>query len=92
MSEIYTISLAKIIKELSLEVIVMPGDPEDILVSSRDVNRPGVELGGYIEAFDNTRINVIGRGEANMLANTLTCMQLSELWCSSVEGLCPRDC
>ena len=67
MSEQYTISLAKIIKELSLEVVNLPGEAEDILVSSRDVNRPGVELGGYTEAFDNTRINVIGRGEANML-------------------------
>lgn len=67
MSEQYSISLAKIIKELSLEIISLPKDPEDIFITSRDVNRPGVELSGFVSSFDNKRINVIGGGEAALL-------------------------
>ena len=40
----FTISLSKIMKELSLETIYMPSNPDELLVCSPDVNRPGLEL------------------------------------------------
>ena len=39
----FTISLSKIMKELSLETIYMPSNPDELLVCSPDVNRPGLE-------------------------------------------------
>lgn len=67
MPQKYQIALSKIIKELSLEEKYMPKSAEDILIYSRDVNRPGIELNGYFDYFDPTRIAVIGRAETSML-------------------------
>lgn len=60
--------MAKIIKEFSLEQVYMPADPENILVFSAEVNRPGVELTGYLEYYDNTRLLVCGRTEMSFMA------------------------
>ncbi len=59
----YSVSLDKVIKELSLETLYMPGPPESFLVTSSDVNRPGLELGGFFDYFDPTRIIIIGNAE-----------------------------
>ncbi len=67
MPEKYTISLSKIIKELVLEEIYLPTDAEMIMVNSREVNRPGIELNGFCEHFQNYRINIFGFGEMAML-------------------------
>ena len=40
----FTVSLSKVMKELSLSVLYMPEDPEKIMICSMDVNRPGLEL------------------------------------------------
>lgn len=40
---------------------------DDILIQSRDVVRPGMELNGYHEYFDPNRIAVLGRAEMYML-------------------------
>ena len=44
MTEEYTIPLSRIIKELSLREVHMPKTAEEILIVSRDVIRPGLEL------------------------------------------------
>ena len=49
MSSVFTVSLANLIQELSLETAYMPEDPEKILISSRDINRPGLELTGFLD-------------------------------------------
>ncbi len=63
----YSISLAKVIKELSLEEKYMPKDADEIMIISRDVTRPGIELNGYFDHFDLTRLAVLGRSEFTML-------------------------
>lgn len=63
----YEIKLSKIIEELKLTEAYMPKPPEEIMISSRDVNRPGIELNGYFEYFDETRISIMGRAECSML-------------------------
>ena len=65
----YTIPLAAVIKETGLEVIHMPGNAEERMVSSPDVNRPGLALSGYLDYFDNDRIQVIGRNEHGFLSS-----------------------
>ena len=67
MPEVYTIPLSKIIHELQLETAFLPQSADDILIQSRDVVRPGMELNGYHEYFDPNRIAVLGRAEMYML-------------------------
>lgn len=67
MPEVYTIPLSKIIHELQLETAFLPKSADDILIQSRDVVRPGMELNGYHEFFDPNRIAVLGRAEMYML-------------------------
>ena len=49
MTEEYTIPLAKIIKELGLREMHLPCSAEEILICSRDVIRPGLELYGFCD-------------------------------------------
>lgn len=63
MSQIYTVPLSSVMKELALETIFMPEHGEDTLISSKDVNRPGVEFTGFLDFYDNKRILVIGHTE-----------------------------
>jgi HPr kinase/phosphorylase len=69
MVEKYTISLSKIIKELALDELYLPEDADQIVIQSREVNRPGIELNGFYDYFDNHRIAIIGRAETAMLQN-----------------------
>ncbi len=62
-----TVSLERIIKEFSLETIYMPSDPKDILISSNEVNRPGLQMAGYFEFFDPERIQLFGKSELSFL-------------------------
>ena len=68
MAVTFTVSLANIIKELTLETLYMPGSPEEVLISSRDVSRPGLEFTGFFEYYDNTRVLIIGNTEHAFLA------------------------
>lgn len=68
MSIKFTVPLQKIIDTLNLEVIVMPESCADTLISNADINRPGLQLAGFFEYFDNTRIQLIGRNEMEYLA------------------------
>jgi HPr kinase/phosphorylase len=63
----FTVELSKIVEEFSLESIYMPENPEEIRISSIDVNRPGLQLGGFFDYFDNTRIQIIGLTEISFL-------------------------
>lgn len=59
----YTVSLAKILKDNQFEIFYMPKNPEEILISSPDVHRPGLIIAGYDEWFDSARINFLGKAE-----------------------------
>ncbi len=65
----YTVPLSAIIKETTLEIIHMPCDPETRLISSSDVNRPGLALSGYLDFFDSDRLQVLGKNEHSFLEN-----------------------
>ena len=54
-----------------MEEIYLPRDAQEILITSPDVNRPGLFFAGYENYFDNERINFIGITEAEYL-NTLS--------------------
>lgn len=63
----FTISLSKIISEFSLETLYIPENYEEILISSTEVNRPGLQMAGYFEFFDKDRIQIIGKSELSFL-------------------------
>lgn len=63
----FTVSLAKIISEFSLETLNMPANPEKIQISTTEVNRPGLHMAGYFEFFDEKRIQIIGKNEESFL-------------------------
>ncbi|MDR1003375.1 MAG: HPr(Ser) kinase/phosphatase [Oscillospiraceae bacterium] len=67
MAQTFTVTAEQIIKEFSLEIIEMPRDPVTILISSSEINRPGLELTGFLDFYDNKRLLVIGRTEQSFL-------------------------
>ncbi|MDR1892390.1 MAG: HPr(Ser) kinase/phosphatase [Oscillospiraceae bacterium] len=67
MNQTFSVPLCKLIKEFSLETVYTPRSPDDLYISSGDLNRPGLQLSGFYDFFDNDRIQVIGRNELAFL-------------------------
>ena len=65
--EKYSISLEEIINEHLLETVYMPSAASEIMISSPEINRPGLPLCGFFELFDAERIQVFGRAEIKFL-------------------------
>ncbi|MBE6786968.1 MAG: HPr(Ser) kinase/phosphatase [Ruminococcaceae bacterium] len=65
----FTVSLTKVIKEFSLETLYAPNNLEELVISSNEVNRPGLQMAGYFEFFDEKRIQIIGKAEESYLEN-----------------------
>ena len=82
MAKKFSVSLAVVMKELGLETVYLPGNPEELEVSCCDVNRPGLALSGYYDYFDSDRIQVLGKSEYGFLedlAPELRSKRLDEL-------------
>lgn len=58
------VNLQKIIDKKELKIIYTPDDPSQIMISSSDVNRPGLALAGFFDHFERKRIQIIGNAEA----------------------------
>lgn len=67
MEQEYKVSLEKIIEEFSLETVHLDGDAKDIFIFSAEVNRPGLQLNGHFEFYDNKRIQIIGLVEDSLI-------------------------
>ena len=59
----YSVSLDRIVKEFSLSIQYTPKSPEEIYICSADVNRPGLQLSGFFQYFDNDRVQIMGKSE-----------------------------
>ena len=59
----FSFPLKKMIDELKLETLYMPENGENILISNNDTNRPGLQLAGFYDYFDNKRVQVMGKME-----------------------------
>ena len=84
----YTIKLKEIIKEFSLEVVYGPDGYEHMELASMDLNRPGLQLSGFFDAFDNKRAVIIGRVETNFL-NSLSVEERSSRFEALLEKKIP---
>ena len=59
----YSVSLEKMVNELSYNVLYTPKDSSEIFISTGEVNRPGLMLAGYETYFDADRIQFMGLAE-----------------------------
>ncbi len=64
----FTVTLREIAEEFQLEGVCVPKSLEDILITTSDVNRPGLQLAGYMDYFGTDRIQIVGKVETNYLA------------------------
>ena len=63
MEDNYSVSLSKIIDEFKLETIYLPELPEDIMISCSRVNRPGLQLVGFYDHYEQARLQIVGKVE-----------------------------
>lgn len=64
----YSVKLKKLVEEHGgLEPLNLSSDYEEALISNSDVNRPAMQLTGFYNYFDPTRIQIIGRVESTYL-------------------------
>ena len=64
----YSIPLISLMNEFQLKEIYLPKPAEEIMITSPEVNRPGLALTGFTELFDAFRIQVIGKNEHRYLS------------------------
>ncbi len=66
MSE-FSVPLSEIVDRLGLDKVYVSENYEETMISSVEINRPGLELTGYFEFFDNKRIQILGNTEFSYL-------------------------
>ena len=71
------VHLPELVERLKMAVVNRGADYESALVGIKDVNRPGLQLAGYFDYFDERRLQVIGMAETKML-ESMTSEQRSE--------------
>ena len=63
----YSVPASKIAEEFKLDMLYKPDNFDTVLVSNNEINRPSLQIAGFFEYFDNTRIQVIGMVEISYL-------------------------
>ena len=63
MEELNSVSFAKVIEQFGLETIYLPTLPENIHIECARVNRPGLQMVGFYDHFEQSRIQIIGTVE-----------------------------
>lgn len=67
MSAEFSVPLSQIVEKLNLTKVYLAENYNDVNISTVEINRPGLELTGYFEFFDNKRIQVLGHTEFSYL-------------------------
>ena len=68
---VYSVKLSEIVKELSLKPAFLASNYNQQTIVTSAVNRPSLQLIGFYDYFENTRIQIVGKVEEIWL-NTLT--------------------
>ncbi len=63
-----SIALTRLIEKMKLENLTPEIDLSDIHITQPDINRPALQLTGYFEHFDATRLEIIGFVEHTYMA------------------------
>ena len=64
----FSVTLREVIDEFQLEEISKCKRIEEIQITTPDINRPGLQMAGYLEHFGTDRIQIIGKVEIAYLA------------------------
>ena len=68
MEEVYSVPFSKIIDEFHLETVYLPDLPENLMISCSRVNRPGLQMVGFYDHYEQERIQIIGKVEHLFMA------------------------
>lgn len=63
----FSVKLSRLIEDLRVEKVFFSPDHENIEIVSPDVNRPSLQITGFYDYFDNTRIQLLGKVEYTYL-------------------------
>lgn len=63
----FSVKLSILIEEIGVEKVFFSPDHENIEIVSPDVNRPSLQITGFYDYFDNTRIQLLGKVEYTYL-------------------------
>ena len=63
MEEKYSVSFERVIDQFHLETIYLPTLPEEIEITCSRVNRPGLQMVGFYDHYEQDRIQIIGKVE-----------------------------
>ena len=55
--------MEKVIREFDLECVYLPDLPENIKISCTRVNRPGLQMVGFYDHYEQARVQIIGKVE-----------------------------
>ncbi len=83
-----SISLKRVIEWMKLDNFTPEIDPEQIKVIQPDINRPALQLAGYFEHYDTSRLQIIGFVEHSYMQN-MTEERKEEIYPELVHPDCP---
>lgn len=63
MEDSYSVKLSSIIDEFKLETLYLPDLPDNIFVTCSRVNRPGLQMVGFYDHYEQARLQIIGKVE-----------------------------
>ena len=62
------VQLTKLVQELGLHNLTPEIDLSEIVIKTAEINRPALQLTGYLEHFANERVQIIGYVEYTYLS------------------------
>jgi len=65
----YGYKLSRLAEDLKVDIIYASTDFDDVLIYTGDVHRPGLQLAGFFDHFEPTRVQLVGHMEAAYLSN-----------------------
>jgi HPr kinase/phosphorylase len=65
----FTVTLRELADEFQLEEVCSFNGLEKVLITTSDVNRPGLQFAGYMEFFGTDRVQIVGKVETTYLAD-----------------------
>lgn len=67
MMEEHSVTLREVIDDFQLEIVSGHNTIDDIAITTSDINRPGLQLTGYMENSGNDRIQIVGMVETSYM-------------------------
>lgn len=69
MDKQYSVPLKKMAEQLEFQIVRVSKDYEDIQLTSKRINRSGLELAGFYDYFDGERLQIIGLNETAYISS-----------------------